>query len=214
MVTYAYMRVSTKEQNLERQYQAIKEFRPDLPETNIFSDKQTGKDFNREQYQAMKIILEHVKKTKEEVEVVIKEVDRLGRNADAIKKELQWFKDMGIVVRILEIPSTLGDVSEENKLVFNMVNSILIEVYTVLAEQEMRKREQRQAEGIRAAKERGVRFGRTPIEVNELRFKEIYKAWKEGRITARKAMEILELKPNTFYRRVQKFENKNDIEYI
>ena len=56
MVTYAYMRVSTKEQNLERQYQAIKEFRPDLPETNIFSDKQTGKDFNREQYQAMKII--------------------------------------------------------------------------------------------------------------------------------------------------------------
>lgn len=87
-------------------------------------------------------------------------------------------------------------------------NSILIEVYTVLAEQEMKKREQRQAEGIKTAKDRGVRFGRTPIEVNELRFKEIYKAWKDGRITARKAMEILELKPNTFYRRVQEFENK------
>lgn len=91
MITYAYERVSTKEQNLERQDIAIKQFRANIPEGNIFKDKLSGKNFERENYQAMKIILEYVAKaneSKEPVEVVCKELDRLGRNAEGIKKEL------------------------------------------------------------------------------------------------------------------------------
>ena len=209
MITYAYERVSSKDQNLERQDTAIRNFRPNILEANIFRDKVTGKNFDRENYQAMKIILEHVVKaneSKDMIEVVFEEMDRLGRNKDGIKKELQWYKDHGIYVRILEIPTTLIDINTENKWVMDMVTNLLIEVYSSIAEQELEKRAKRQTEGIAEAKKRGVKFGRQPIEIEVEKFRYVYEKWKASEITARQAMKELDLKPNTFYRRVKEYE--------
>lgn len=211
MVTYAYERVSTKDQNLERQDRAIKKFRPSIPEANIFKDKLTGKNFDREQYQEMKTILKHVSKAnenKEIIEVVFSELDRLGRNAEGIKKELEWFKANHICVRILEIPTTLMEVETANKWVVDLTNQILVEVYAAMAEQEVEKRAKRQSEGIAVAKEKGVKFGRKPIEIDNGQFGIVYAKWKAKELSAVKAMDQLGLKPNTFYRRVKEYEEK------
>ena len=212
MISYGYERVSTKDQHLERQDVAIKSFRPDIPETNIFRDKHTGKDFDRVHYNELKIILEHVSKVndnKEMVEVIFEELDRLGRDKDQIKKELEWFKAHGIVVRILEIPTTLCDINLENRWVMELVTQILIEVYASLAEQELAKRAKRQAEGVKEAMKKGVKFGRPAIKVDEVEFKRVYENWKANSITAVQAMNMLGLKANTFYRRVTEFERMN-----
>lgn len=209
VIQYGYARVSTKDQHLERQLTAIKKYAPGISDNNIFIDKKTGKDFEREQYQAMKVILEHLSKassSSDSIELIIEEMDRLGRNATGIKKELLWFKEHNIIVRILEIPTTLLDVDQNNKWVTELINSLLIEVYSAIAEQELEKREKRQAEGIAEAKKKGVYKGRKPIEVNESMFKQIYAKWKSSEITARQAMKELDLKPNTFYRRVKEYE--------
>lgn len=210
MISYAYERVSSKDQNLDRQDFAIKQFRPDIPDANIFRDKLTGKDFDRNGYQALKVILEHIANangTDEIIEVIFEEVDRLGRNADGIKEELKWFKEHNICVRILEIPTTLIEISQENKWVTDLITQILIEVYAAVAEQELEKRQKRQREGIDEALKKGVKFGRKPIWVNESRFIFIYNKWKSGEITAVQAMKELDLKPNTFYRRVKEYES-------
>ncbi len=209
MITYAYERVSSKDQNLERQETAIRKFRPDIPDANIFRDKVTGKTFDRENYNAMKIILEHISKasdSNEIIEVVFEEMDRLGRDKESIKKELQWYKEHGIYTRILELPSTLVDIEPANKWVMDMVTNILIEVYATMAQQELEKRSKRQAEGIVEAKKKGVKFGRQPIKINESEFVKVYQDWKASKITAKQAMEELALKPNTFYRRVKEYE--------
>lgn len=209
MITYAYERVSSKDQNLERQETAIKKFRPDIPDANIFRDKVTGKTFDRENYNAMKIILEHISKvsdSNEIIEVVFEEMDRLGRDKESIKKELQWYKEHGIYTRILELPSTLVDIEPANKWVMDMVTNILIEVYATMAQQELEKRSKRQAEGIVEAQKKGVKFGRQPIKINESEFVKVYQDWKASKITAKQAMKELALKPNTFYRRVKEYE--------
>ena len=138
---YAYLRVSTKEQNLERQIVAVKEFRSELSKTNIFSDKQSGKNFDRTEYLKLKAVL------KSGDELIIKELDRLGRNKKLIKEELDWFRENKIIVRILNIPTTLIDFQGQ-EWIFEMVNNILIEVMTSLAQEEVEKREKRQQEGI------------------------------------------------------------------
>lgn len=209
MFSYAYERVSTLSQSLDRQDIAIKQFRPDIEEVNIFRDKATGKDFDREQYKAMKIILEHVSKanqTGEIIEVIVEELDRLGRNAEGIKKELEWFKEHGICVRILEIPTTLIEVQEENRWVIELINNILIEVYSSMAQAEIEKRSKRQAEGVEAALAKGIKFGRPAIAIDKGAFEKIYKEWKQGNITAVEAQRRLGIKANTFYRRVANYE--------
>lgn len=151
MITYAYERVSSKDQNLERQETAIRNYRPNISDANIFKDKVTGKTFDREHYNEMKIILEHLSKvnaTNDLIEVVFEEMDRLGRDKESIKKELQWYKNHGIYIRILELPSTLVDIDSNNKWVMDMVTNILIEVYATMAQQELEKRAKRQTEGI------------------------------------------------------------------
>lgn len=206
---YAYCRISTTDQNIERQIIAIKQFAPNIPDNNIFIDKKTGKDFEREQYQEMKVILEHISKANlenETIELIVEELDRLGRNADLIKKELMWFKEHRIIVRILEIPTTLIEVDESNRWVIEMVTNLLIEVYAQLAEAELEKRAKRQAEGIAVAKAKGVYKGRKPIQLNQKELELVYMRWKAGEITARQAMAELNLKSNTFYRRVNEYE--------
>ena len=184
---YAYCRISTKDQNIDRQIIAVKQFAPDISDNNIFVDKKTGKDFEREQYQEMKVILEHISKASlknKPIELIVEELDRLGRNADLIKKELMWFKE----------------------------HNLLIEVYAQLAQAELEKRAKRQAEGIAIAKSKGVYKGRKPIQIDNEQFVIIYTRWKANEITARQAMLELNIKANTFYRRVKEYEtNKKAI---
>ena len=146
---YAYIRVSTKEQNLDRQMAAVSAYNPD----EVFADKQSGKNFDRPEYQRMKSLVARGD------EVIIKELDRLGRNKDAVKEELRWFKEHGVIVRVLEIPTTLIDLQGQ-EWIGEMINNILIEVIAAIAENERNKIKQRQAEGIACAKEKGVKFGR------------------------------------------------------
>lgn len=206
---YAYCRISTTDQNIDRQIIAIKQFVPDIADNNIFVDKKSGKDFEREQYQEMKVILEHISKAKSEtdcIELIVEELDRLGRNANGIKKELMWFKEHNIVVRILEIPTTLTEVGDNNRWVMEMVTNLLIEVYAQLAQVELEKRAKRQTEGIAIAKAKGVYKGRKPIDIDHEQFVAVYSDWKAGKLTARQAMSRLNLKSNTFYRRVREYE--------
>lgn len=212
---YAYCRISTTDQNIDRQIIAVKQFAPDISDNNIFVDKKTGKDFEREQYQEMKVILEHISKASlknEPIELIVEELDRLGRNADLIKKELMWFKEHNIIVRILEIPTTLHEVDESNRWVTEMLTNLLIEVYAQLAQAELEKRAKRQAEGIAIAKSKGVYKGRKPIQIDNEQFVISYTRWKANEITARQAMLELNIKANTFYRRVKEYEtNKKAI---
>jgi DNA invertase Pin-like site-specific DNA recombinase len=142
-VSYAYLRVSAKDQNLERQVVAVKEYRPELLDENIFSDKQSGKNFERTEYLKLKAII------KAGDELIIKELDRLGRNKEEIKDELKWFKEHGVIVRILNVPTTLIEFQGQ-EWIFDMINNILIEVMGAVAEEERKKILERQKEGIAA----------------------------------------------------------------
>lgn len=213
-VKYGYVRVSTREQNEERQLQAIKSYCPDVPQENIFVDKISGKTFDRPQYNAMKQLILNVQNAYSNpenpitIEVIIEELDRLGRTKQGILEELKWFSNNHIRMRILEIPTTLMDIDPQNDWVIDMINKILIEVYASLAEQEMEKRDKRQREGIEVAKAAGKYKGRIPIKIDKDKFISVYEKYKAGEITAGQAMQDLNLKPNTFYRRIKEYETQ------
>lgn len=203
-IVLGYVRVSTEEQNIDRQITAIKQYKPNIEEVNIYTDKQTGKNFEREGYRALKAIINQYRRVfnKDElvIEVVIKEMDRLGRDYNGIMSELQWFRDNGVIVRILEIPLTLQEVNKEQAWLLDMTLNIIIEVYARLAQQEIEKRAQRQLEGIREAKARGVKFGRPEIKIDTDKFIEVSRCALAGEISHTKAMHILGLKRNTYYK--------------
>lgn len=208
LVSFGYARISTKDQVTDRQHTAIQEYRK-IPECNVFEDVYTGKTFDRDNYQKMKSIIEYqlqVIDKSTSIEVVIKELDRLGRNKEQIMEELKWFKERGVIVRILNIPTTLLDIPADNKWLFEMVHNILIEVYATLAEQEIETRARRQKEGTAEAMAKGVKFGRPAKKYDTKEFNRLYVQWKSGKITARNMMQVLGLTPNTFYRRVHEYE--------
>ena len=150
---YGYARVSSREQNEDRQLEALT--RSGVPEQNIIIDKASGKDTEREGYQYLKRQILRKGDT-----LVIKELDRLSRNKADIKRELEEFKAAGVRVKILDIPTTLTDFPPEQAWVLEMINAILIEVLGAIAENERKKIRARQREGIEAAKKREVKFGR------------------------------------------------------
>lgn len=199
MMIYGHARVSARDQNLERQIIAIKDYRPDILDENIYTDKQSGKDFNRENYQLLRARL------KPGDELIIKELDRLGRNKDEIKAEIAWFKNNGITLRILDIPSTLIDFQGQDWIA-DMVNNIIIEVLSAMAEQERIKILTRQREGIDAAKIHGTKtgnwFGRPKKELPE--FEKFLKKQKEGRITITSACEKMGISRTQWYRLIEK----------
>ena len=139
---YFLGRVSSKDQNLARQLKVARE-KFDIPDENVYCDKVSGKNFERPRYQALKDVVEPGD------EVIVKEFDRFGRNKAEMKQELEWFKAHGVIVRILDIPTTLIDFKDQT-WVLEMVNNILIEVLGSIAEQERNKNRQRQREGIDA----------------------------------------------------------------
>ena len=190
--TYGYVRVSTREQNTDRQVEALIQF--GVPEQNIIVDKASGKDTEREGYQYLKRQILRRGDT-----LVIKELDRLSRSKADIKRELEAFKDMGVRVKILDIPTTLTDFPPEQQWVQEMVTAILIEVLGSIAENERNKIRARQREGIEAAKRRNVRFGRPAAPLPE-NWREIMEKVRRGEMRPVDAMHILGLSKSSFYR--------------
>lgn len=190
--TFYYARVSSKDQNLDRQIAAFKSLGAD--DRDIITDKESGKDFDRAGYQALKNGMLRQGDT-----LVVKSLDRLSRNKRDIKKELEWFKENDIRVKIIDLPTTMIDLPKEQDWVTDMVNNILIEVLGTIAEQERVTIKQRQAEGIKAAKDKGTKLGRPALEY-PANWNEVFTAWKNGEITAKEAMERTGTKRTSFYK--------------
>lgn len=187
MRRYFYGRVSSKDQNLDRQLESARQYKN---VGRVFTDKQSGKNMERDSYQEMKSLL------KRGDEVVVHALDRLGCNKDAIKEELAWFKENGIIVRILNVPTTLIEYPEGQEWVMDMVNNILIEVLGAFAEQERENIRKRQAEGIEAmpedengrkvSRKTGRGFGR-PEKYPE-NFQEVYVRQQRGELALKEAL--------------------------
>lgn len=150
--TFGYARVSSTEQSLNRQLDALIAF--GIPERDIITDKESGETLERVGYQGLKTML------RSGDTVVITSLDRLSRNKIHMLKELNYFKKHNIRLIVLDLPTTTVNLPEEQKWILDMVNNILIEVLAIMAEQERKNIKKRQEEGIRAAKERGINFGR------------------------------------------------------
>lgn len=208
-MVFGYARVSSRDQNLDRQIQAIKNFRPQIHDDDIFCDKESGRTFDRTQYIILKQILLRAVRTGEPVELVVEEFDRLGRNKAQVKEELAWLKESGVIVRILNIPTTLVDVTKETEFLLDMVQNILIEVLGTIAQTELEFRAKRQREGIEIAKAKGVYKGRKPRYIDEKQLEAVYQRWRSGELKAVEAMKLLNLKPNTFYRRIHEYESRH-----
>lgn len=196
---YGYARVSSKEQNLDRQLIALKEY--GVEEKNIKCDKASGKDFNREGYQILKNELLRSGDT-----LVIKELDRLGRDMNMIKEEWQELIKMGINIVVIdtEILNTQG----KSDLEKNLISNIVFELLSYMAEKERQKIKIRQREGIEALKDRndGKGIGRPSAEY-PVNFEAVYNSWKAKEINATKAMDTLALKRTTFYKLVKQYED-------
>ena len=191
---YFYGRVSAKDQNLARQIESAKQYKNI---DHVFKDKQSGKDFNRDDYQKMKEILEPGD------EVVVHALDRLGRNKDGIKEELAWFKEHGVIVRILNVPTTLIEYPEGQEWLMDMVNNILIEVLASYAEQERVEIKLRQAEGIAAKKASGNwdDYGRPSKEIPD--FEKFLKKQKDGELSVVECCKALGISRATWYNRLK-----------
>ena len=197
---YGYARVSSTEQNLDRQILALKEY---VSDENIIVDKASGKNTEREGYQALKGRLG----LREGDTLYVTSLDRLSRNKEDIKRELQWFKEKKIRLKILDLPTLLVEVPEGQQWILEMIQNVLIEVLSSIAEQERLTIRKRQREGIDAAKKAGKHLGRPTLSVPD-NFPDVYSQWKRGDITAQKAMKILGMKSSNFYRKVKEFEKK------
>ena len=207
-----YARVSSREQNLDRQVIALRQY---VADDMIVTDKASGKDFNRPGYQSLKVGIG--KLIKGDI-LYVKSLDRFSRNKEDAKKELQYFSELGVRVKILDIPSTMTDIAEGQEWILDMINNILIEVLTSIAENERITIRSRQAEGIAAmpvdkttgkkvSKKTGRCIGRPPIQFPE-NFEKYYDKWKQREITAVNAMKSLGLKPNSFYKLAHQYEER------
>ena len=190
---FGYARVSSKEQNEKRQLEAFKDF--NIDERDIYIDKQSGKDFNRNQYNILKNVL------RENDVLVIKSIDRLGRNYNMIIDE--W-KDItkNIKADIVVIDMPLLDTRKNKDLLGTFISDLILQILSYVAEQERTFIKQRQKEGIASAKLNGVKFGRPKIEKPD-NFDFVVSKWKNKEIKTKEALELLDLKPNTFYTMVK-----------
>lgn len=196
---YGYIRVSTREQNEDRQLLAMKELA--IPEKNLFIDKQSGKDFERPQYRKL------VRKLKKDDLLYVKSIDRLGRNyAEILEQWRIMTKGKGVDIVVLDMP--LLDTRRGKDLMGTFLSDIVLQVLSFVAENERTNIRQRQAEGIAAAKARGVRFGRPPRPLPET-FPCVYAQWKTGIITASTAAKLCGMPLSTFRYRAENYEAKN-----
>lgn len=196
---YGYMRVSSKEQNEDRQKIALTEM--GVPENNIYMDKQSGKDFERTQYKRL------LRKLNENSVLYIKSIDRLGRNYGELNE--QWriiTKEKKADIVVIDMP--LLDTRREKNLLGTFISDVVLALLSYVAENERTNIKQRQAEGIAAAKARGVKFGRPPLPIPE-NFYQMHKDWRAGKITIEEAATACNMCPKTFYSKAVKYEKSS-----
>ena len=194
---YGYMRVSSEEQNEDRQRIALLEM--GVQEKDIFMDKQSGKDFERTQYKRL------LRKLDENSVLYIKSIDRLGRNYSDLNE--QWriiTKEKKADIVVIDMP--ILDTRREKNLLGTFISDIILALLSYVAENERINIKQRQAEGIAAAKARGVKFGRPPLPIPD-NFYQMHKEWRAGKITIEQAAEACGMCSKTFYSKAVKYEN-------
>jgi DNA invertase Pin-like site-specific DNA recombinase len=199
---YGYIRVSTREQNEIRQLISMGDV--GVYVENIYIDKQSGKDFDRPQYKKM------LRKLRKDDLLYIKSIDRLGRNYEEIL--FQWrvlTKDKGVDIVVLDMP--LLDTRRGKDLMGTFLSDVVLQLLSFVAENERSNIRQRQAEGIEAAKARGVRFGRPPVRLPE-NFHDIRRAWREKKLTLKQAAQAAGMPQGTFYSKVRKLETTGEAE--
>lgn len=198
MNKYGYVRVSSKDQNLNRQLDAFSEL--GIRSKYIYIDKMSGKDFKRPNYKAM------VSKIKAGDTVVIMSIDRLGRNYDEILEQWRMLtKEKHVDIEVIDMP-LLNTNYEREGLTGVFISDLVLQILAYVAETERSFIKQRQAEGIAAAKARGVKFGISKAELPE-EFAEYFNLWKQGEITIRQAANELGISASTFYRRCKDMQN-------
>lgn len=193
---YGYVRVSSIDQNEDRQMIALRG--KGVPDTHIFMDKQSGKDFNRPKYKRM------LRKMKPGDLLYILSIDRLGRNYKEIQE--QWrilTKDKGIDICVLDMP--LLDTRQGKDLMGTFIADLVLQILSFVAENERVNIRKRQAEGIAAAKARGVKFGRPPMPLPD-NFYAVHQAWRSKKISLDQATEACGMPVGTFYSKAVKFE--------
>ncbi len=199
MIIYAYARVSARDQNLQRQFAAFTEFGVD--KKHIFSDKKSGKDFERNGYKRL------LKKLKRGDLLVIKSIDRLGRNYDTVIQE--WARitnDIGADILVLDMP-LLDTRTKADTLVGKFISDVVLQVLSFVAENERQNIKARQAEGIRIAKQNGARFGRPKFQYSQ-EFLEVAEEYLQKRMNANEAMKRLGLKRSNFYYHINKLKER------
>ena len=198
--TYGYIRVSSRDQNEDRQMAALQTL---VPKENIYMDKQSGKDFNRPRYKKL------VRQLKRDDLLYIKSIDRLGRNYEEIQN--QWrilTKEKGIDIVVLDMP--LLDTRRGKDLMGTFLSDIVLQVLSFVAENERNNIRQRQAEGIAAAKARGVRFGRPEIKIPE-HFAQTISAWEKKEITVNDVISQCGMSEATFYCKLRNYRMKKEM---
>lgn len=215
MAIYGYHRTSATDQHLDRGIKAIEDYckANELALDEMFTDQQTGKNFNRLDYQTLK----RIAKRQGDI-IMLSKLDRLGRNKEDTLKELQHYKNLGVRVMILEIPTTLVDYSKIDKnvdmanMIMETINNMLVEMYATFAHAEMQKRVRRQSEGIQAKKDRGEwdDYGR-PQAIEYNKFSSEYKKVIAGQLKPFGCMRLLGMTKPTFYRYVNRYKEENNI---
>ncbi len=200
MAEYGYIRVSSRDQNEDRQLIALRDL--NIPEKNIYMDKQSGKDFQRPQYKGL------VRRMRRDDILYVKSIDRLGRNYEEILEQWRFLtKEKGIDIVVLDMP--LLDTRRGKDLLGTFLADIVLQVLSFVAENERTNIRQRQAEGIAAAKARGVRFGRPPFPVPE-DFPDICRSWRAKELTLRQAAAACGMPEGTFYCKARRYEEVPD----
>ncbi|MBE6089849.1 MAG: recombinase family protein [Clostridium beijerinckii] len=219
MLYFAYHRTSTQEQHLDRGLSEINEFltKEKIELVNdIYTDQQTGKNFNRPCYEKMIQDMELIKKVNpdEKIALILTELDRLGRNKQLILTEIRKMQDKGIRLMVLEIPTTLTELPNDSSIatmIMETINNMLIEMYASFAQAELEKKEKRQREGIAAKKARGEwdDYGR-PRALDFEKFSKEYKRVLDGSIKPTECMKLLGLTKPTYYRYVKEYNEMSD----
>lgn len=195
MSTYGYVRVSSTDQNEDRQLVAMAE--TNIPQKNIYTDKQSGKDFERPQYKRL------VRRLKAGDLLYILSIDRLGRNYEDIQK--QWrilTKDIGIDICVIDMP--LLDTRNGKDLMGTFIADLVLQILSFVAQNERENIRKRQAQGIAAAKVKGVKFGRPEAPIPE-NFEKIIRDWDKGKISTAEALQLCNMSESTFYRRRREY---------
>ncbi|MGE7751588.1 recombinase family protein [Lysinibacillus fusiformis] len=200
---FGYMRVSSTNQNLDRQEDILRAYVSVDENGNpyLYSDKASGKDMQREGFQEM------FRTIRTGDTLYVKSIDRLGRNKHQIKQCLEMLRNKQIRLKVIDIPTTMQDFPLDQDWIADMVNNILIEVYTSIAEQERKNILQRQREGIELAKAKGKHLGR-PIIQYPPDWSQLYQLWQKGMITSKEFMIKVDMKKSTFYIKVKHYQQQ------